>query len=206
MTLPGDIGGTRTKSELEQHGARIRKLLTPDERLLDLTGFRQASGKDLVERAPSTDTKSAGRNAAELAAGIAISAVLGPPQSPSLKRMLAGVSATGQVGSWAYRLKEASWSLGKDRTEYLLVTDQRLLLGGRKLMKKDPEWAIALEIPRSALAQVEMDSRPFARGRVALSFTDGSMIALDLGTYRTGAARTLVEAITSPGTVTPLPV
>lgn len=207
MTLSGDIGGALTKSELEEHGARIRHLLMPSEKLLDLTDFNLADGKDLVERPRDPDTKSAGRKVAETAGGIAISAVLGPPQSPSLKRMLGGVSATGHIGSWVYQLKEASHSLiGKNRTQYLLVTDKRLLLASRKLMKKDPDWVIALEIPRSALTHVAGEGRPFARGRVALTFTDGSMIALDLGTYRTSAAHTLVQAITSPGTVTPLPV
>jgi hypothetical protein len=32
------------------------------------------------------------------------------------------------------------------------------------------------------------------------------MIALKLGTYRTGTARTLVQALTAPGTVTPLQI
>ena len=51
-----------------------------------------------------------------------------------------------------------------------------------------------------------MDSRPFARGRVAIAFTDGSMIALKFGSWRTGVARTFVQALTSPGTVEPIPL
>lgn len=210
MTLPGDIGGASTNLELKEYGAEIRRLLAAEEHLLDLTDFRQADGKDQLERRPpGADTRSTGRKVAETTAGVVAVTAFGPATSPSLKRMLGGVSAAGHIGSWAHQLYEASRDLSKrNRFHYLLVTDRRLLLAGRvsSFRSKSRDYEVGLEIPRSALAQVDLDSRPFARGRVALAFTDGSMIAMDLGSYRTGAARTLVQALTSPGTVTPLPV
>ncbi|MBO0803164.1 MAG: hypothetical protein J2P25_08840 [Nocardiopsaceae bacterium] len=208
MTLPGDIGGASTNLELKDHGAEIRRLLMPDERLLDLTDFVRATGKDLLETPPPPpDTRSGGRKAAEAAAGVALYPVLGSP--PSLKRMLGGVSTAGRIGSWAYRLVEAEQFLRKDkRLQYLLVTDRRLLLAGRELTwgKGGRDYAAALEVPRGALVHAAREGRPFARGRVVLAFADGSMVALDLGSFRTGAARTLIKALASPGTVTPLPV
>lgn len=207
MTLPGDIGGASTNLELKEYGTEIRRLLFPEEHLLDLTDFQQADGKDLLETPPRADTMSQGKKAALFPAAVALFPVVGG--APSLKRMLGGVAAAGHIGSWAYRLVEASRDLSKrNRFHYLLVTDRRLLLAGREssFRSKSRAYEVGLEIPRSALAQADLDSRPFARGRVALAFTDGSMIAMDLGTYRAGAARTLIQALTSPGTVTPLPV
>ena len=120
--------------------------------------------------------------------------------------MLGGVSTAGHAGSWAHLLVGAyRGPLGKQRSQFLLVTDRRLLLASRKIFGKDPDYAVALEVPRDALAQAATEGRPFARGRVAIGFTDGSLIAL-LGTYRTGRARALTQALTSPGTVTPPPV
>lgn len=192
-----------TDLELRQHGAEIKRLLLPTEQLLVLTEFSLADGKDLLE--PPPDPRSRLRKSAEKAAEIALYPVAGNP--PSLSRMLGGVSADGQTGSWAFRLVGAYRGLlGKQRSQFLLVTDRRLLLASRKIFGKDPDYAVALEIPRDALAQAATEGRPFARGRVVVGFTDGSLIALKLGTYRTGPARSLAQALTSPGTVTPLPL
>lgn len=191
------------REQREQEWAGLRDLLLPNEKLLCRTSYERADGKDLLEKPP--DARSDGRKVAETAAGVILYPVAGSP--PSLSRMLGGVSVAGQIGSWAHQLVE-TWrnAAGTNRGRYLAVTDQRLLLVSRKIWGKDPDWSVELEIPRNALAQVEMDSRPLARGRVALAFTDGSMIALKLGTYRTGTARTLVQALTAPGTVTPLQI
>lgn len=191
------------REEREKEWAGLGDLLQPNEKLLCRTDFYHAPGKYRLEKPP--DTRSAGRKFAEGLASVILYPLWGSP--PSVVEMMGGVSISGKIGSCAYRLHKADFgTFGKNRTDYFLVTDRRLLLVSRKSWGKDRDWAMELEIPRDALAQGELDSRPFTRGRVALTFTDGSMIALKFGSWRTGTARALVQALTSPGTVEPIPL
>lgn len=196
MTEPGERE-KKVREMLGQHEAGFKSLLLPQERLLTQIDFSLADGKNKLETPP--DTRSGGRKAAETAAAVVLETLM--PSPPSLKRMMGGVSASGRVGSWAYRLVEASRGLlGKNRTQDLMITDRRLLLASSKIWGKDRDYAVELEIPRDALAQAEVEGRPLARGRVAISFTDGSMVALGLNNYRTEPAQELVRALTGPGT------
>jgi hypothetical protein len=89
------------------HEEEIRQLLEPGERLLTLSSFRQADGKQQMEDPPDPPDDRSGLQKAGLAAlGVAALAVDGP-SPPSLARMLGGVSVGGHAGSWAYRLREA---------------------------------------------------------------------------------------------------
>lgn len=197
MTAAEGRAERAVREKLGQHRSGFRSLLLPQERLLAQTDFRRASGKNRLETPP--DTRSTARKVAETSAGAVLEAVF-MPDPPSLKRMLGGISVAGHFESWAFRLMEASRSLGTNRGKYLLVTNRRLLLASSKIFGKEPDYAVALEVPRDALADARVEGRPFTRGRAVIRFTDGSMIALDLGTYRTTAARSLVQALTGPGT------
>jgi hypothetical protein len=59
---------------------------------------------------------------------------------------------------------------------------------------------VNLDIPRAALQDARVQGRPFARGRVVITFSDGSFFALKLGGLLTGEASQLVKALTAPGT------
>jgi hypothetical protein len=185
--------------ELRLHEAEITQLLQPGEQLLTVTDFRLADGKRRVEAPPDPpDDRSAARKAGETAAGIAGFLVIGP-DPPSPGKMLGGVSAAGHIGSWAYRLMGAYRDV-LDRAKYLTVTDRRVLLISRKIFGKDPDFSVALGIPRDAVRNAIRQSRPLARGRVVIEFFDGSMIALRFGSVFAGQADQLVKVLTSPGT------
>lgn len=189
----------RRRALLGQGEDAFKRLLLPQERLLAQVDFSKAAGKNRLENPP--DTRSTARKVAETSAGAVLQVAL-QPDSPSLKRMLGGTASEGHLGSWASRLNEAYVSLlGKNRSQYLLVTDRRLLLASGRIFGRDPDNTIHLEIPRAALAAADLEGRPFTRGRVVIRFTDGSMIALDLGTWRTKAAQSFVQALAAPGTV-----
>lgn len=186
--------------EMERHGAGLRRLLPPHERLLTMTGFDRAEGKSWLESPP--DTRSPGRKAVERTATVTLGPLLylafGSP--PSLARIFGGVSESGHAGSWAFWLDD-TWRrmvLKERRSGALMVTDRRLLLASWKIWGKDPDYAIALEIPREAVAQAAVVPRPFTRGRVELRFTDGSMMALKFAKYRTGPAWSFVQSLTGP--------
>lgn len=187
MTAADGRAERAVREKLGQHRPGLKALLLPQEHLLAQTDFSRADGKNRLETSP--DTVSRGKKAAL----IPLSVVFSDLPSPSPKRMLGGVSAEGRLGSWASRLIGASRDLGTNRGKHLLVTDRRVLLASSKIFGKDPDYAIALEIPQDALADVALESRPFTRGRVVLRFTDGSMIALDFGTWRTAKARSFIQ-------------
>lgn len=202
MTAPEGRAEKAVRERLGQSEAGFRSLLLPRERLLAQADFRRASGKNRLEAPP--DDRSTARKFAETSAGIALEAVF-MSAPPSLKRMLGGVSVEGHWDSWAYRLMGTSRSLGTNRDKYLLVTDRRLLLASSRIFGKGPDRTVDVEIPRDALAHAVVEGRPFTRGRTVIRFTDGSMIALDLGTYRTAKAQSLVQALAGPGTIAATP-
>jgi len=190
--------------DLKLYGQEITQLLQPGERLLAMTHFAPAPGKMRVELPPDPpDDRSGLQKAGVIALGVAAIAVDGP-SPPSLSRMLGGVSAAGHAGSWTSRLLGARRGHA-DRTHYLAVTDLRLLLISKKSFRKDRDYSIDLVVPRNALSSASRHGRPFALGRVVIEFSDGSMIALKLGSVFTGQANRLVRALCSPGTSPPAP-
>ena len=52
-----------------------------------------------------------------------------------------------------------------------------------------------MDITREAVGDVGLVPKPLARGRVVIAFTDGSLIAFNYGTWRTGVARRMIAAI-----------
>ncbi len=180
---------------LRQDRDKITQLLGPAEQLLALTVFEVPDGKWRLEDPP--DDRSGMRKAGDAAIGTAAFLVTGP-EPPSLGKMLGGVSAAGHLGSWAHQVAAAQRRAGG--LPYLVVTDKRLLLvSDDKSSDKAQGFAAFLDIPRDAVLNASRDGRPFARGRVVIAFTDGSMIALKLGSVLTGQADRLVNALTIPG-------
>lgn len=180
------------RADLRLYASEIREqLLAPGERMLVLSDFSVADGKWKLEQPP--DERSASRKAVETTAGIILSPELA--NSPSLSRMLGGVAVSGGLGSWAGRVIDVR---GAHR---LLVTDRRLLLTRSSGSGKNVRFEAGFEIPRDAVQNASREGRPLARGRVVITFRDGSFIALKLGRWRTGPAARLVTAITAPGTL-----
>ena len=173
-------------------GGGLRRFLASGEHLLGLVDMKIAPGRWNIESAP--DGRSPGAKAAELAVGAAVSAAAG---SPSLNSMLRIESARGSAGSWADRVLKASWmDRGKpSHPHYLFVSDQRLVLAGQQTGGEDAGYRAALELPREAVADVRLVSKPLVRGRVVIDFADGSMVALKYGTWRTGVAHRVVDAV-----------
>lgn len=191
--------------EPDEFRAGFRRLLEPHERLLALTDFSRAEGRNLLPDPPAAKFRERTvleRTLLIIFFPLLLLLALNAASPPSLSRMFGGVTAAGRAGSWACRLHEAYHGLlGKSRSQAFMVTDRRLLLASRKIWGKEPDYAVNFEIPREALARAALESRPFTRGRVVLYFTDESMYALKLGTYRTGTTRSLVQALTGPESV-----
>jgi hypothetical protein len=175
-------------------GGELRRFLANGEHLLGLVDMKIAPGKRNIESPP--DERSAGRKAAELAVGTAVSVAAGGG-SPSLNSMLRVESARGRTGSWADRVLKATWmDRGKPSyPHYLFVSDQRLVLAGQRIGGEDAGYQAALELPREAVADVRLVPKPLVRGRVVIEFTDGSMVSLKYSTWRTGVARRVVGAV-----------
>lgn len=182
-----------TRADVEHDlGGGLRRFLANGEHLLGLVDMKIAPGRWSIESPPGGP--SPGRKAAEVAVGAAVWAAAG---SPSLNSMLGVESARGSTGSWADRVLNATWMYrGKpSRPHYLFVSDQRLVLAGQQTGGEDAGYRAALEIPREAVADVRLVPKPLVRGRVVIGFTDGSMVALKYGTWRSGVARRVVDAV-----------
>jgi len=173
-------------------GGGLRRFLADGEHLLGLVDLKVAPGRRNIESPP--DERSPGRKAAELAVGAAVSAAAGGG-SPSLNSMLRVESARGRSGSWADRVIHATWmDRGKPSyPHYLFVSDRRLVLAGQQTGGEDAGYQAAMELPREAIADVRLAPKPLVRGRVVIDFSDGSMLALKYGTWRTGVARRVVD-------------
>jgi hypothetical protein len=182
-----------TRADVEHDlGGGLRRFLANGEHLLGLVDMKIAPGKWNVESPP--EGRPPGRKAAEAAVSAAVWAAAG---SPSLNSMLRVESARGSTGSWADRVLKATWmDRGKlSRPHYLFVSDQRFVLAGQQTGGEDAGYRAALELPREAVADVRLVPKPLVRGRVVIAFTDGSMVALKYGTWRTGVARRVVDAV-----------
>lgn len=175
-------------------GGGLRRFLADGEHLLGLVDMKIAPGRWNIE--PPPDERSPGQKAAELAVGAAVSVAAGGG-SPSLNSMLRVESARGRIGSWADRVLKAAWLDGDkpSHPRYLFVSDQRLVLAGQQTGGENAGYQAAMELPREAVADVRLAPKPLVRGRVVIDFTDGSMVALKYGTWRTGVARRLVDAV-----------
>lgn len=183
---------TSTRPEVKHDpGGELRKFLADGEHLLGLVGFGIAPGRRTIGEPP--DGRSRGEKAAEGAAD-AVTILLGWGNSPSLSKMLRVESVSAHIGSVAYRLLQA-YRDERRGLRRLLVTDQRFTLVNERAGGKGDRYQALLDIPREALADVRVVPKPLVRGRVVLTFTDGSLIALKYGTWRSGAARHLVDAI-----------
>ena len=174
-------------------GGGLRRFLADGEHLLGLVDMYIAPGRWNIESSPGK--RSPGQQAAELALGALALAVAENPLS--LNNMLRVESARGRRGSWADRVLKATWvDRGKRRhPRYLFVSDQRLVLAGQQVGGEDAGYRAAMELPREAVADVRLVPKPMVRGRVVIDFTDGSMVALKYGTWRTGVARRVVDAV-----------
>ena len=182
-----------TRADVEHDlGGGLRRFLANGEHLLGLVDMKIAPGKWNVESPP--EGRPPGRKAAEAAVSAAVWAAAG---SPSLNSMLRVESARGSTGSWADRVLKATWTdRGKlSRPHYLFVSDQRFVLAGQQTGGEDAGYRAALELPREAVADVRLVPKPLVRGRVVIAFIDGSMVALKYGTWRTGVARRVVDAV-----------
>lgn len=187
--------------ELDLYGEQVSQLLEPGERLLAVASFLLAPGKIRAVLPPGPpDDRSGLRKAAETTAVVVAAVLTDSVSRPSLNRMLGTVSAAGHAGSWAARLLAARDPTAK-RLSKLAVTDLRLLLVSHifSFRDKNPDYRIDLAVPRDALGNVARRGRPLNRGRVVIEFTDGSMVAVDRGSFFTGQASRLVKALTSPG-------
>jgi len=175
-------------------GGGLRRFLADGEHLLGLVDMKIAPGRWNIESPP--DERPPGRKAAELAVGAAVSVAAGGG-SPSLNSMLRVESARGRIGSWADRVLKATWLAGgkPSHPHYLFVSDRRLVLAGQQTGGENAGYQAAMELPREAVADVRLVPKPLVRGRVVIDFTDGSMVALKYGTWRTGVARRLVDAV-----------
>lgn len=185
---------TRPDVKYDLSGA-LRRFLADGEHLLALVDHKVAPGRRNIESLP--DQHSPGRKVTERTAGLAI-ALAGGADSPSLNRMLRVESARGCLGSWADRMLKARWmDRGKPAyPSYLFVSDRRAVLVGRRISGNDAGYQAAMELPADAVADVRLVPKPLARGRVVIDFTDGSMIAFKYGTWRTGVAQRVVDAVT----------
>lgn len=172
-------------------GGGLRQFLASDERLLALVGISIAPGRRKIEAPP--DERSPGRKAADRAADAA-SILLGGGNTPSLNKMLGTESVSAHRGSWAYRLLD-TWHNDRGGLGCLLVSDQRLVLVSRRASSEAGRYEALLDIPREAVSDVRLAPKPLVRGRVVIGFTDGSAVALKYGTWRSGVARRLVDAV-----------
>lgn len=172
----------------------LRRFLADGEHLLALVDMNIAPGRRNIESPP--DERSLGRKAAVGAAVAAFVLVVGP-DSPSLNSMLRTESARGNLGSWADRWIRARWlDRGKPAyPHYLFVSDRRFVLVGEQTRGEGSGYQAAMELPADAVADVRLEPKPLVRGRVVIDFTDGSMVSLKYGTWRTGIARRVVDAV-----------
>lgn len=184
---------TKAEVKYDLSGA-LGRFLASGEHLLALVHNRVAPGRWNIKPAP--DERSPWQKAAGCAAA-AVTAVAGLADSPSLSRMLRTESVRGHSGSWATRMLDARWTdRGKPSYPlYLFVSDRRCALVGRRISGEDAGYQAAMELPADAVADVRLVPKLLARGRIVIDFTDNSMIAFKYGTWRTGVARRVVEAV-----------
>lgn len=109
---------------------------------------------------------------------------------------LGGVNAAGQVGSLADGFSQA---LGTGNG-HLLVTDRRVIVVATDAPLRGPiTQRLAFEVDRRAVTSIERAPRLLQRGRVKITFVDGSWAMAMMGVVKTAAARRLVDALSRPG-------
>lgn len=105
---------------------------------------------------------------------------------------LGGVNAAGQVGSLADGFSRA---LGAGNG-HILLTDRRLAVIATDAPLRGPiTQRLAFEVDRRAIASVDRAPRLLQRGRLAITFVDGSWAMAMMGIVKAAAARRLVDAL-----------
>ena len=101
---------------------------------------------------------------------------------------LGGVNAAGHVGSLADGFSRAVESIG-----HILVTDRRLAVIATDAPLRGPiTHRVAFEVDRRAVTSIERAPRLLQRGRVKITFVDGSWAMAMMGIVKAAAARRLV--------------
>lgn len=176
------------------YGEDVSKVLQPGERLLAMGFFTSDLGDK--ERLPDHDGPLPSDKfflGFKLLAG-------GLRTNPHrFDRFFFGVSGIGgrsTIAGQFFRVTEDTRI-----SPHYAVTDRRLLLLHEEKTGSG-DYRIVFETPRSTVASAARRGRLFQRGRVELTFTDGSMKALTTGMLFTGRARQLVRALHTPTTST----
>lgn len=163
-----------------QVAAAIGADLDPGERVLLATRMDLTAGSDRSAppvRPVSADERGTARRGAETAAGVvgALATNNSPVnfKGPDVDRWLNGVGITGPAGSTAQAT--AALLKSSDRT-FLVLTDRRLLA-----VVDRHGYQVTGAVPRARLREVRRRPKLLFRGRVVLTFVDGSTLALQTG-------------------------
>lgn len=159
------------------YDAEIASLLGPGERLACAVTASYFAGEERGEPVPGVSFDPI--NGLDVAAWNA-----------AAERLVAGVSLSGAPGSLARGLRGAFDAL-QGGANHLLLTDARLVAADLGSARACVVW----QVPRHVLAGVRLKPRLLQRGRVAVGFTDGSVLCLVTGMLTAGEAKRLVAAV-----------
>lgn len=112
---------------------------------------------------------------------------------------LTGFSAGGEVGQLGHRFEQALAGTGNCN---ILLTDTRLgVIDQRSGPKLTSAYVPAFGVELGAVSDIALDPRGLMqRGRVRISFADGSWATAMMGVFKTSAARRLIDAFHSATT------
>lgn len=108
-----------------------------------------------------------------------------------LDAKVGGVNAAGGHGSLADQFSQA---LGRPTMAYVLLTDRRVMVVGDEGGFRTTPPRIHFAVERRAVARLERAPRLLQRGRVRITFADGSWAMAMLGLLKAAAARRLLAA------------
>lgn len=190
---------------VKQYGGALAPHLNPGERLLVVGIYDEASGDTSGLRRPPEMQGNAERWLRQRAGD--------PPRQPPQRgvltgfdpvwgvewnaavvdRALGGVTASGGATSLAAAVMTAS-RRARSSVRYAVTTDRFMLFSTPTITTAEP----VLALPRAAIRNARRDGRLFLfpqRGRVILTFADGSSLALRAGFLLTGRAEELVRSL-----------
>jgi len=106
---------------------------------------------------------------------------------------LGGVNAAGVAGSLADGFSRAVETVG-----HILLTDRRFAVIATDAPLRGPiTQRIAFEVDPRAVASIERAPRLLQRGRVRITFVDGSWAMAMMGMFKAAAARRLIAAVSA---------
>lgn len=163
-----------------------RAVLLPGERPLALELASQISGYSGIGR----DEKPS--------MGLGFDPVPGPGSGVQVDQgwmdaKVGGVNAAGAAGSLADRFSRA---LNISANAKLLVSNRRVAVIANDGSLKGPQQ-VHFEVERGGVVRAERTPRLLQRGRIKLTFADGSWATAMLGIVKTGAAERVLEALGS---------